>query len=78
MELLTIYGLLAVLLMLTFYALEGRASWCVLAFAVSCLMASIYGFLAGTWPFGLVEGIWSIVALRRWWLRFKLESKTKA
>jgi hypothetical protein len=74
---LTIYGLTSVLLMLTFYALEARASWCVFAFALSCMMASVYGFLAGTWPFGLVEAIWSLVALRRWWLRFKAEAKTK-
>src|ERR1700692_1006203 len=26
-----------------------------------------YGFLQGAWPFGLVEAIWSAVALRRWW-----------
>lgn len=69
MDGLTIYGLLSVLLMLVFYALESRSAWCVLAFAVSCVMASIYGFLQGAWPFGLVEGIWSVVALRRWWLR---------
>ncbi|MDR3612029.1 MAG: hypothetical protein P4L53_00585 [Candidatus Obscuribacterales bacterium] len=74
---LTIYGLMSVLLMLTFYALEARAAWCVLAFAMSCVMASIYGFLAGTWPFGLVEAIWSVVAFRRWWLRNKNESRTK-
>jgi hypothetical protein len=74
-EVLTIYGLISVLLMLAFYAVEARAAWCVLAFALSCMMASVYGFLAGTWPFGLVEGIWSLVALRRWWLRLKSDAK---
>jgi len=34
--------------------------------AVTAMLGSIYGFLQGAWPFGLVEGIWSLVALRRW------------
>lgn len=66
---LTLFGLVAVSLMLLFYALESRSLWFVLAFAFSCVLASIYGFLQGAWPFGLVEGIWSLVAVRRWWLR---------
>jgi hypothetical protein len=32
----------------------------------ACALGSLYGFLQGAWPFGLVEAIWSIVALRRW------------
>jgi hypothetical protein len=69
MDGLTFYGLVAVLLMLLFYALEARSAWFVLAFALACALASIYGFLSGAWPFGLVEAVWALVALRRWWLR---------
>jgi hypothetical protein len=64
---LTAFGLLAVGLMLLFYALEHRSPIYVAAFAGACLMGSIYGFLQGAWPFGLVEAIWSAVAVRRWW-----------
>ncbi len=64
---LTLFGLFAVTSMLVFYALENRHTLFILAFAGSCLMGSIYGFLQGAWPFGLVEAIWSLVALRRWW-----------
>jgi hypothetical protein len=67
MNLLTAFGLLAVSSMLVFYALEKRSSWFTLAFAGSCLLASAYGFLQGAWPFGFVEFVWSIVALRKWW-----------
>ncbi len=67
MNLLTLFGLVSVSLMLTFYALEERSHWFVLAFSASCVMASAYGFLQGAWPFGFVEAVWSIVALRRWW-----------
>ncbi|HEY3776464.1 MAG TPA: hypothetical protein VGL35_00235 [Rhizomicrobium sp.] len=64
---LTLFGLLAVSLMLLFYALEHRSSWFVLAFAGACGLGSAYGFLQGAWPFGVVEAVWLIVALRRWW-----------
>jgi hypothetical protein len=68
MDNLTIFGLFAVSAMLVTYALEQRSNWFVLAFSASCVMGSAYGFLQGAWPFGLVEAVWSIVALRRWWL----------
>ena len=57
--------------MLLFYALEGRSHAYILAFAGACVMGSVYGFLQGAWPFGLVEAIWSGVAARRWWLQRK-------
>jgi len=66
MDALTLFGLVAVGAMLVCYALENRSPWFVLAFAVACALGSAYGFLQGAWPFGLVEAIWSLVALRRW------------
>ena len=66
MDFLTAFGLFAVTAMLLFYALEERSSWYILAFAVACALGSVYGFLQGAWPFGLVEAIWALVAVRRW------------
>jgi hypothetical protein len=66
MDTLTAFGLFAVTLMLVCYAAEDRSPWFVLAFAAACALGSIYGFLQGAWPFGLIEAIWSVVALRRW------------
>jgi hypothetical protein len=68
MSILTVFGLIAVMLMLIFYALEARSRWYTLAFALACVLGSVYGFLQGAWPFGLVEAVWSLVAVRRWWL----------
>jgi hypothetical protein len=68
-DILTVFGALAVGSMLVFYALENRSPWFVLAFAGACLASSAYGFLQGAWPFGVVEFVWSGVALRRWWRR---------
>ncbi len=64
--LVTIYGIGAVTFMMTMYALERRAPMFVLAFAVGCVLSSVYGFLSGAWPFGVVELVWAGVAVRRW------------
>lgn len=61
----TIYGVCAVTFMMTMYAMERRGRWFVLAFAGGCLFSSAYGFLAGAWQFGVVEIIWSGVAVRK-------------
>ena len=63
---LTVFGACAVTFRMVMYALEHRDRRFVLAFAVGCALSSSYGFLAGTWPFGIVEAIWSVVALRRY------------
>jgi hypothetical protein len=66
MSSLNLFGLFAVTAMLVFYALEERSRWFILAFAGACALGSVYGFLQGAWPFGIVEAVWSIVAVRRW------------
>ncbi len=61
----TVYGVCAVTFMMTMYALESRGRRLVLGFALGCLLSSVYGFLSGAWPFGVVELIWSGIAVRR-------------
>jgi hypothetical protein len=63
---LTAYGACAVTFMMVMYALERRDRRFILAFAVGCALSSSYGFLAGTWPFGVVEAVWAVVAARRY------------
>jgi hypothetical protein len=66
MTALTLFGACAVALMMFFYALEERAPSYTFGFALACIAASVYGWLAGTWPFGVVEALWAIVAFRKW------------
>jgi hypothetical protein len=66
MDALTAFGLFAVTAMLVCYALEDRSPRFILAFAGACALGSVYGFLQGAWPFGVVEAIWAAVAVRRW------------
>jgi hypothetical protein len=62
----TIYGVCAVTFMMVMYALERRGRGYVLGFALGCVLSSVYGFLSGAWPFGVVELIWSGVAIGRY------------
>ena len=66
MDGLTLFGLMAVSLMLLCYAMEARGRGWVLGFAGACALGSAYGFLQGAWPFGVVEAVWALVALRRY------------
>jgi len=63
---LTVYGAVAVTSMMLMYALERRGRGFILAFSCGCVLSSVYGFLAGTWPFGVVEAIWAVVAAYRY------------
>jgi hypothetical protein len=47
----------------------------VLAFACGCALSSVYGFLAGTWPFGVVELVWAGIAVRRF-VQLRREHRT--
>jgi hypothetical protein len=74
MNAVTLFGALAVSFMMLMYAVEQRHPLFVLAFAAGCLLSSAYGFLSGAWPFGVVELIWSVVAVRRYLSRRGLSS----
>jgi hypothetical protein len=63
---LSMFGLFAVTAMMVCYAFEKRSRWFILAFSASCALGSVYGFLQGAWPFGIVEAVWAMVAVTRW------------
>jgi hypothetical protein len=65
MDALTAFGVAALTFMMLMYALEARGRPFVLAFAAGCALSSAYGFISGAWPFGIVEAIWTVIALRR-------------
>ena len=66
MDVVTLYGIAALTFMMAMYALEARGRGFIVAFAAGCALSSGYGFLSGAWPFGVVEGVWALVALRRY------------
>jgi hypothetical protein len=66
MDSLSLFGFAAISFMLLAYMFENKNPYFVLLFACACAMGSLYGFLQGGWPFGLIERIWSVIALKRW------------
>jgi hypothetical protein len=64
--LITGFGIAALTFMMAMYTLEHRGHAFILAFSAGCILSSAYGFLSGAWPFGVVELVWALVALRRW------------
>lgn len=70
----TIFGAVSVAAMLVFYALEARSAGYVLAFAVACGLAGLYGFISGAWVFGVLETVWAAVAVMRWRRRLAVDS----
>lgn len=62
----TVYGVAALSFMMAMYALEGRGRRFIALFAFGCALSSLYGFVSGAWPFGVIEALWSLIALRRW------------
>lgn len=66
MTVLTLFGVSALTFMMLMYALERRGAHFILAFALGCVLSSVYGFLSGAWPFGVVEAIWAAIALRKY------------
>ena len=65
---LTLFGASALTFMMVMYALERRHRLFVLAFAFGCALSSVYGFLVGAWPFGVVEVLWALIAVRRYFV----------
>ena len=59
-------GLIAIIIMVGSYALEERSSVFVATFAFGCALAAFYAFLIGSYPFLIAEGIWAVIAARRW------------
>ncbi len=77
MDPLTAFGAVSVTAMLVCYALEARDPGFVLAFAFACWCSALYGWLAGTWPFAVIELVWGVVAMRRFGLRLQARRRSR-
>ena len=63
-----ILGITAVIIMVTSYALENISPVFIAIFSFGCVLAAIYALLLGSIPFLIAEGVWAIIAFRRWQL----------
>ena len=62
---LTIFGSIAVAIMFLSYWLEGRSRWNILIFAGASAATSVYSGLEEVYPIMVIEALWSLVALQR-------------
>ena len=75
---LTIFGSIAVAIMLLSYWLENRSKWMVLAFALGSALTSAYSGLAEVYPITVIEAIWTVAALQRFFRRLQQEKLVEA
>ena len=61
-----ILGLVAISTMVVCYSLEKYGRIYIALFAAGCAAAAVYAYLIGSYPFLVAEGIWSLIAARRW------------
>jgi hypothetical protein len=60
------FGLFAIIIMVTSYALEKRAPVFIAIFAFGCAMAAFYAWMINSYPFLIAEALWAVIALKRW------------
>ena len=71
---LTVFGSIAVTIMFLSYWLEHRSKWMVLLFAAGSALTAAYSGLAEVYPITVIEGLWALVALRRFTQRYRVEA----
>ena len=72
---LTVFGAVAVSIMFLSYWTEERSKWLVLVFAVGSGLTSLYSGLEEVYPITVIEALWALVALRRFWQRHVREKE---
>ena len=61
-----VLGFLAVCAMVVCYALEEKSPVFTLMFSGSCAVAALYALLIGSYPFMIAEGVWAVIAFRKY------------
>ena len=69
----TLFGSIAVAIMLFSYWLEPRSKWFVLVFAGGSAATAVYSGLVEAYPITVIEAIWSLVAMNRFYKRHQNE-----
>ncbi len=73
----TLFGSVAVTVMMLSYWLEPRSKWFVLSFALGCAATSIYSVVVAAYPITIIEAMWAVIALRRFSRRRQQEATTE-
>ena len=71
---LTLFGSVAVSIMFLSYWMESRSKWFVLVFAGGSAATSLYSGLVEAYPITVIEALWALVALQRFFRRHRAEA----
>ena len=71
---LTLFGSVAVTIMFLSYWMEPRAKWFVLVFAGGSAATAVYSGLVEAYPITVIEALWALVALQRFFRRHREEA----
>ena len=67
-QIIEVLGIVAIAIMVISYALEKHSTFFIMTFAIGCALAAVYAYLIASYPFLIAEGVWSVIAFRRWYL----------
>jgi len=70
----TVFGSIAVAIMLLSYWQEARSKWYVLVFAAASAATLVYSGLVEAYPVTVIEVLWAMVALQRFSRRYRQEA----
>ena len=73
----TLFGSIAVSVMMIAYWLEPRSKWFTLLFAGGCVATSAYSWIEEVYPITGIEAAWALVVLRRFVLQHRREAHVK-
>jgi len=71
--LLTLFGSIAVGIMMLSYWLEPRSRWFLILFGAACGATSAYSALVKAYPITVIEAVWALIALQRFFRRNRQE-----
>ena len=72
---LTLFGSIAVGVMMFSYWMEPRSKWFVLAFAAGSAATSLYSGLVEAYPITVIEAVWAVIAVQRFLSRQRQEAR---
>ena len=71
---LTLLGSIAVTIMMVSYWLETHSKWFVLIFAFASAATAAYSGLVQAYPITVIETIWALIVLQRFFRRYRQEA----
>jgi hypothetical protein len=77
MDVLMVFGFMGSIVTLLCWMHQAQSRTWVLSFAVCLAAMAVYAFLQGAWPLGIVESVWSVATVRKWWNKKRIGGRNE-